>query len=372
GLTGRKPIWVREAYRPLIPPSWEWDDLPNKYAAPVSAFTVDRGSIELWAEGEKLSILPCNYGLVARRGSKTGPRKVTYDPIRHTLTVDGELPKAKTKIDTLALDFPDVSAASFLGRRFNLTDHVPKSPPSLILGGPPLSATIKECLVHSDNNIAENLLLLAAAAEKPLSNDPYKDAEASLSRFLVSTVGVETGDFHPEDGSGMSRHDVVTTRGIVKLLQWALKQPTKDVWLDALAKPGAGTLQDRLSGVPFIGKTGTLDMVVALSGYVHTSKNRTLTVSLIFNQFICSERDARSIADDFVKKLVEDNGFGTVPANAGNHEACSAHPCSHSPDVRRNPRPGFDGLDACERTDRRAESSDASLHRPERMALRSR
>lgn len=278
-----------------------------------------------------------NYGLVARRGTKAGPRKVTYDPIRHTLTVDGDLPKAKTKIDTLALELPDACAASFLGRRFSLTDHSPKSPPSLILGGPPLSATIKECLVHSDNNIAENLLLMAAGSDKPLGTDPYATAETALSHFLISTVGVEAGDFHPEDGSGMSRHNVVTTRGIVKLLQWALKQPTKDVWLDALAKPGAGTLQDRLAGVPFVGKTGTLDMVVALSGYVHTSRNRTLTVSLIFNQFACGEKDARSIADEFIKKLVADDGFGTVPASAGNHEACSAHPCSHSSDVRRNP-----------------------------------
>ena len=61
----------------------------------------DRGSIELWAEGEKLSILPRNYGLRPERGAKTGARKVVYDPIRHTLVVDGELPKVKTKIDTL-------------------------------------------------------------------------------------------------------------------------------------------------------------------------------------------------------------------------------------------------------------------------------
>lgn len=341
-----KQVWVHEAYRPLIPPSWEWDDLPNKYAAPVTAFTVDRGSIELWADGEKLSILPYNYGLTPRRGVKAGPRKVSYDPIRHTLIVDGELPKVKTKIDTLALELPDASAASYLGRSFVLTEQVPKTAPSLILGGPPLGDTIKECLVHSDNNIAENLLLMAAATEKPLGSDPYLVAEQTLNHFLVATVGIAPGDIHPQDGSGMSRHNVVTTRGIVKLLQWALRQPTKDVWLDALAKPGAGTLGDRLKGVPFVGKTGTLDMVVALSGYVHTAKNRTLTVSLILNQFICGEKEARSIADEFIKKLVEDNGIGTLPANAGFHEACFADPCSHPLDDRRYRRPGLHCVDA--------------------------
>src|SRR6185503_14276570 len=110
------------------------------------------------------------------------------------------------------------------------------------------------------------------------------------------------------------------TPGIVKLLQWSMKQPTRDVWLDALVKPGSGTLNDRLKGVPFTGKTGTLDMVVALSGYVHTKKDRTLTVSLILNHFTCGEKDARTIADDFIKKLVEDDAFGTVPANETRHE----------------------------------------------------
>lgn len=305
-LDGRQPVFVKESYRPIIPPSWEWDDLPNKYAAPVTAFTVDRGSIELWAEGERLSILPRNYGLRPQRGDRTGKRKVTYDPIRKTLRVDGELPKEKTKIDTLALAEPDAAASIYLGSGFSTTEEVPTRTPDLVMDSPRLRDVIKECLVHSDNNIAENLLLMAAGKAKPLGNDPYAVADLALVDFLVSVVGAQQGDFHPEDGSGMSRHDLVTTRGIVKLLQWAVKQPTKDVWLDALAKPGAGTLGERLKGVPFVGKTGTLDMVVALSGYVHTSKDQTLTVSLILNHFLCQEKDARSIADDFIKKLSQE------------------------------------------------------------------
>jgi D-alanyl-D-alanine carboxypeptidase/D-alanyl-D-alanine-endopeptidase (penicillin-binding protein 4) len=345
-LDKRKPVYLKQAYRPLIPPSWEWDDLPNRYAAPVSAFTVDQGAIELWAEGERLTILPYNYGILPKRGNRAGKREVRYDPMRRTLIVDGDLPKEKARIDTLALPYPDAGAASYLGSGLFLTNKVPTSQPTITLGGPPLKATIKECLVKSDNNIAENLLLMAAAKGNELGNDPYAVAAAALGRFLTAIVGAPAGDFHPEDGSGMSRHNLVTTRGIVRLLQWSIKQPTREVWLDALAKPGSGTLNERLKGVPFIGKTGTLDMVVALSGYVQTKKNRTLTVSLIFNHFTCSERDARTIADDFIKKLAEDDGFGTLHANQRFYEARSAHPRSFALDAHRYRGPRIHRMDA--------------------------
>lgn len=362
-LNKRTPVYLSQAYRPLIPPSWEWDDLPNKYAAPISAFTVDRGSIELWAEGERLTILPYNYGLAPVRGSRSGSRIVLYDPMRRTMIVSGDLPKAKTKIDTLALPYPDVAAASFLGSGLYFTSSVPTYAPSLVLGGPPIKDVIKECLVKSDNHLAENLLLMAAAREKPLGKNPYDDAEERLGAFLTKVVGAEKNDFRPQDGSGMSRHDLVTTRGIVKLLQWSLERSTKDVWLDALAKPGSGTLSTRLEGVSFVGKTGTLDMVVALSGYVKTKKGRLLTVSLILNHFVCGEKDARAIADEFIKKLAEDDSFGMVSASSRVHEARSSNPYAYALDAGGHLRLSFDRLDARQRDDRRAEPAHAGVHR---------
>jgi D-alanyl-D-alanine carboxypeptidase/D-alanyl-D-alanine-endopeptidase (penicillin-binding protein 4) len=350
-LDKRKPVYLRQAYRPLIPPSWEWDDLPNRYAAPVTAFTVDQGAIELWAQGERLSILPYNYGIQPQRGNRAGKRHINYDPMRGRLVVDGDLPQERARIDTLALPFPDAGAASYLGKGLFLTNKVPTTRATLTLGGPPLKEAIKVCLTKSDNNIAEHLLLMGAAKGNELGMDPYAAASAALGRFLTTVVGAAPGDFHPEDGSGMSRHNLVTTRGLVKLLQWAAKQPSKDVWLDALVKPGAGTLNERLKGVPFIGKTGTLDMVVALSGYVQTKTNRTLTVSLILNHFTCSEKEAKTIADDFIKKLVEDDGFGTLSADDGVHEARPPHPRTLAAPADWHRRPGVHGLDARQRAD---------------------
>lgn len=49
GVRPGTPVHVRQAYRPDVPPSWEHDDLPHRYASAVTAFTVDRGAFEVRA-----------------------------------------------------------------------------------------------------------------------------------------------------------------------------------------------------------------------------------------------------------------------------------------------------------------------------------
>lgn len=354
-LDPKLPIYVHQAYRPLIGPGWEWDDLPNKYAAPVCAFSVDRGSFELWGGAGKLQLRPFNYGIAPRWGKKTGPRKVNYDPIRRRLTFDGALPASMTRLDTLALAEPDVCATEFLGARMIPLDQAPKSPPSLTMGGIPLKDQMKECLVKSDNNIAENLLLMAGARDPA---KPYETATASLTQFLEQTVGIAPGDVRPSDGSGMSRHNLATARAFVLLLRWAANQPTRDVWMDGLARPGAGTLASRLEGIPFVGKTGTLDSVVALSGIVQA--DHPVVVSLIFNHFVAKTSEVRDLADRFFRRVAS----GTKSAPAWRYEARSPVARFDAPDDRRDRRSRRDGVDARARAHRRAQSGDALLHRP--------
>lgn len=354
-LNLKLPVYLRQAYRPLIGPGWEWDDLPNKYAAPVCAFTVDRGSFELWGGAGKLQLRPFNYGIAPRWGKKSGPRQVHYDPIRRRLIFDGSLPATPTRLDTLALAEPDVCATQFLGARMIPLGQAPTTPPSLTMGGIPLKDQMKECLVKSDNNIAENLLLMAGSRDPA---HPYETATASLTQFLEQTVGIAPGDVRPSDGSGMSRHNLATARAFVLLFRWAANQPTRDIWMDALARPGAGTLQSRLAGVPFVGKTGTLDSVVALSGAVQA--DRPVYVSLIIDHFVAKTSEVRDLADRFVRRLAS----GTKPANAKKYEArppVARFDASHD---RRNRGSHRDGLDARAREDRRTQPLDALLYHP--------
>lgn len=309
GIKKGSVILVREGFRPGTPPGWEWDDLPNKYAAKPCAFTVDRGSFELWARGRKLTFQPANYGVrtQAMGGVK---RKVVYDLARRLVRVWGPIPSEPMRLDTLAVPEPDEAAASALGGRLVLTEEEPPlGEPALVIRSKPLSEIAAACLQDSDNNIAENLLLMAARQEGPLGDDPYETASGRLTGFLQETVGCAVGSVRPIDGSGLSRHNLVTPRALATLLIFA-KSTWGSLWMDALATPGKGTLKDRLKGSPFRGKTGSLNSVQAISGYSLDSGGNPLVIVLVFNHTIAPASQIRAIQESIVRKI-ESSRAGT-------------------------------------------------------------
>lgn len=312
---GGKPevVEVRQAYAPGFPPSWELDDLPNKYAAQVSALTVDRGSFELWAVNGKAVYLPASYGCSILR-LKGGTLRVRFDPFRRHSTVSGTLPPGSVRLDTLALPEPTLAAVQVLGASaYRSIDVAPATPPDAEVVGEKLSATFKECLTKSDNQFAEQLLLMAASKEGALPRGKeYQVAAARLQKFLTEEAGCDPGDFVAQDGSGLSRHNLVTARGLVKLMTWAKAQPWSNVWLEGLAAPGEGTLKGRLAGSNFRGKTGTLNMVSCLSGYVTLPDGRTAIMSLLVNHFLASAPEIRALQDEFVKKIESVSPSGTL------------------------------------------------------------
>ena len=361
-LSGRDTVYLKQAYRGGVPESWELDDLPNRYAAQVAAFTFDQAAFELWAENGKAFLLPSTFGVKVKFDSKLKPGTSQYDPLKRTAWVGANLPKTRTRLDTLALPDPDGSASSILGRKLVYTNDVPNRAPDLTITGQPIGEMLKFCLVHSDNNMAENFLLMAASKQGPLGEHPYELARERVTKFLTDTVGVDKEDIHIYDGSGMSRHNLVTSRAISKLLLWANRQPTAPLWKSCLVSPLNGTLKGRLKDVDFRGKTGTLDMVVSLSGYVKPKDGTEVIMSFLLNHFTCSSVKARDILDNFAKTLYE-NADGTWDAIGYNHEARSAVPRNLPTDWnwvdrldrdRRTSRPG---------KDRRTESRDAPLYR---------
>lgn len=324
-LDGKLPVYVHEPYRIGYLPQWELDDLPNKYGAPVTAFTVDRGAFEIWEDSDHAYFKPEDYGTRVVR-SRVGRRHVKYDPFTKTAHVYGPMPREAALLDTLSLPEPDRCAASILGSSFHLTSKVPETTPDLVLEGPALPVILKECLVHSDNNLAENLLLLSACKEGDLGDQPYDTAANREKAFAQKTLGIDPDDFQPNDGSGLSRTNWTTTHSIAALLQWQSKQPFFDLWKGFLASPGNGTLKKRLEGSSFMGKTGSMDGVSALSGYVKTKDGQTVIVSMIFNNLLCPDSKIHALQDDFVRKIEASTLSGTVLEGAVKRESHSANP----------------------------------------------
>ena len=110
---------------------------------------------------------------------------------------------------------------------------------------------------------------------------------AVLDSMLVE-AGVPEGSITLSDGTGMSVYNRVTPAGLVRLLAWAKEQPWGDTWRADQPIAGVdGSLERRFCGTPLAGKlfakTGTLNGVNALSGYMIADSGKELIFSIIAN-----------------------------------------------------------------------------------------
>jgi D-alanyl-D-alanine carboxypeptidase len=149
----------------------------------------------------------------------------------------------------------------------------------------------------SDNFYAEVLGKVLGAKVAGLPGTIAKGAAAI--RDWVARHGV---DFSLYDGSGLSYANRVTARGILQLLWVADAAAWGPVLREALATGGQGTLEDRLHGVKVRAKTGTLDGVSALSGWVWLEKEGAWTEFSILSRGM-PKWIASSIEDAIVRVL---------------------------------------------------------------------
>ena len=113
----------------------------------------------------------------------------------------------------------------------------------------------------------------------------------------------ETG-FAAADGSGLARQDLVTPAATVTLLRYMWQRPEHDQWLQALPIGGVdGSLKHRfknLEGAERVhAKTGSISHVATLSGYIETKDHRWLAFSAMVNAANGHGSDVRNFLDRF-------------------------------------------------------------------------
>jgi D-alanyl-D-alanine carboxypeptidase/D-alanyl-D-alanine-endopeptidase (penicillin-binding protein 4) len=93
-----------------------------------------------------------------------------------------------------------------------------------------------------------------------------------------------------DDGSGLSRGDMITAEATVQLLTFMSKHRYADVFRDSLPIAGVdGTLRNRFKGTPaeknLRAKTGSLSSAASLSGYVTTAAGEKLAFAIMVNNY---------------------------------------------------------------------------------------
>jgi serine-type D-Ala-D-Ala carboxypeptidase/endopeptidase (penicillin-binding protein 4) len=163
------------------------------------------------------------------------------------------------------------------------------------------------------NKISQNLhtevLLRVAARQDGRWNEP-EDLQKYPKDFYAK-VGIAPDDVVQTDGSGLSRHDLVTPRAFVKLLEYAQKQPWFPEYFASLPVAGVdGTLNERLKDSVLTGKihakTGSVSHVRTLSGYGDTPAGRRLIFSFLSNNQSVKNHEVHDALDGLCLAMIEE------------------------------------------------------------------
>jgi serine-type D-Ala-D-Ala carboxypeptidase/endopeptidase (penicillin-binding protein 4) len=316
----------------IVFPSWEWEDVYSDYGAPINSLILNQNlfSINLipQAVGKPLQVVWTDFNNEARlwqiiNQSVTAEEKqpafinVKRELSGNMLRIQGQLP---AKAEPFLVKVPVVDPNYYFLRRFRTAlagEKIRLRGTAVVSGGvnqqevayvesPPLSDLLMETNQNSNNLYAEALLrAIALPAAGIASLQPIKPDQTTVNAGLevlkttLTQLGVNPTGYVLVDGSGLSRHDLISPEALVQTLQAMAKTPAASVYRASLPVAGkSGTLKNRFQNTPAEGivqaKTGTMTGVVSLSGYMNTPKYEPLVFSIIVNQ---SEQKAKALRE---------------------------------------------------------------------------
>jgi D-alanyl-D-alanine carboxypeptidase/D-alanyl-D-alanine-endopeptidase (penicillin-binding protein 4) len=188
------------------------------------------------------------------------------------------------------------------------------APPFAVLESPPLGEIVRDVNKLSNNVMARQIFLTLATTSGSVPATPARAADA-IRRWLAARKLAMPG-LMLENGSGLSRRERNTAGGLNRLLIAANASPVREAFASSLAVAAVdGTVERRFRNGAVAGqallKTGSLEGVRALAGYVIDSSGRRFTVVAIVND----PNAARAApALDYLVQWVYRNGAAWDPA----------------------------------------------------------
>jgi serine-type D-Ala-D-Ala carboxypeptidase/endopeptidase (penicillin-binding protein 4) len=306
---------------------WTANDLKSMYGAPVNALSINNNVV--WVHAHPTTYKkPVNIELdpptsyfhirnLAITGSRKAKRTLTARLVKdtNTIVISGTLPSARNHSQYIILDKPaEVTAAMFrdelqrhgiMVRGKTYADHGDNFSKdaqkewSLLAEhqSPPMIRALEIINKHSQNLHAEMLLRTLGAEFK---GEGSNEAGLHVVKEFLVEAGIDSGKIRLNDGCGLSRENLITPRFQTSLLEYLSKRPYFDLFRNTLSVSGTdGTLRNRLSATDVKGsihaKTGTLNGVTTLSGYITTQSGRNLIFSIFANRVSAKAKAKKTI-----------------------------------------------------------------------------
>lgn len=317
---------------------WAWDDLDEGYAAPVDELLFNEGFVRVTVFGGarpgasvRVRIAPGADVLALGRVDVITDRSccMLRSRVRHSLDTRGARPVLHLTGSVRAGDsvtvgvalrntntaYLDAFAVALAARGISVDSGVAIDTTADTVGlvtlatrtSPPLSAVLAAFQKPSQNQIGEVLLRTLGLEKTGVGS---ADSGLVVVRRQLSAWGVDSSSAVMRDGSGLSRHNFLAPEAVVRVL--AVMQSRADFATYYLTLPVGGvdgTLRERMVNTSAMGnvraKTGTLDKVRALSGYVTTADGQTLLFSILANNHTTPTREVERVQDAIMRWLSE-------------------------------------------------------------------
>lgn len=311
-----------------LPIGWAWHYLDARYAAEISALSINRNVVNVRIEATRLgmrakvNIEPATeyVRLVNKMITKSGDDSIIIyrRPEENIIYVDGGIGFGRTRNIEVAVKDPTLFFGQYLKERLNESDirisgkcvrngslnaYTIDSTYNVVdsIMSVPLYEIIRELNTESVNLYAEALLKMMGAY---FLKDGSFRAGVSIMKELMQRCGVDTSQVVLYDGSGLSRHNLISPYNMMLVLRYMYHAELFDDFYKLLPSPGEGTLENRFNGLDGFmrAKTGTLDAVSCLSGYLRLH-DTDYCFSLMINNFVCSGKKIEKIQEEIMKEL---------------------------------------------------------------------
>lgn len=329
-----------------VNPNWEWEDAQAGYGAPINSLIFNQNAIEVLLSpqdlGQPLKVtfaepklanqwqIQNNSVTVAQNESEFIEVGREFD--RPAIRVSGQLkvgaePESAyvavvNPANNFLQQFQQVLAAEGIPVKQALVASVSRNfnQELATVESPPLAELVRETNRESNNLYAEVLLRLlgkvtdkmpqqqALTGKMPVPQEDTDEIGLKELKTALTQLGVNPNSYILADGSGLSRHNLISPEALVQTLRFMANSPAASIYRQSLPIAGeSGTLKNRLSSTPnrviLQAKTGTLSGVSALSGYIEVPDYEPLVFSIIVNQSDLSAASMRSATDEIVLLL---------------------------------------------------------------------
>ncbi len=315
---------------------WSWDDLSYYYAAETSGLSFNDNCIDLFiipgdTVGEKARVTTfpemeyLNLKNEITTVSNRNKTKIDVNRIPGTddVTVFGTIrTDADTVSELVTVSNPTyftLSAFKYILEENGITvsnisdiDDIPLINPDydnyqLIAQhcSVPLSEIIRIINKDSQNFYAEQL-------QKTLGVEQYQtgSAEAGIKaeKHWLDMINVCSDEIRIVDGSGLSRHNLVSASQVISILRNIRNDPNWEIFRESLAIAGKdGTLFDRFIGSEAAGhvyaKTGSLGYVRTISGFVKAKNGQEYLFSILVNHYSVPKSTVDAMQEQIITLL---------------------------------------------------------------------